>query len=118
MDSEKTILADLADGDVWSGWLREAQSWASEYVLTFDTLAELSLIVLAASLAWPISSLLRRKLQQQGAKYDRFALLRRLWSTLTKLAFPMVWLVVQWIAVAIMAYLEYRHAALVVTLVS
>ncbi len=107
--------AQLSDAEVWSGWLSEGKSWLIENLFTYDTLIELGLIVIAASIAWPISRVLRNRLQQQGTKYDRFALLRRLWSRLRKLAFPMVWLAVQWSIVAVLVYLESRHAALLVT---
>ncbi len=115
MEGEKTILGDLTNGDVWSGWLSEGQSWAIDNLFTTATLIELGMIVIAASLAWPISKVVRNKLLLQRTKYDRFALLRRLWSTLNKLAFPAVWLAAQWLIVAVMVYLEFRHAALVVT---
>jgi small-conductance mechanosensitive channel len=112
---KRTILEYLSDGEVWSGWLNYVQTWAQENLFTFETLIELGLIAIAASLAWPISRALRKRLQQDDAKYERFALVRRFWSRLHKLAFPMVWLGAQWIIVAVMAYLGHRHGALVVT---
>lgn len=115
MDNEKTIITDLVNGNVWLGWIRQIQLWANEYLLSRETLIEISLIIIAASVAWPVSIFVRNKLQEQSQKYARYALLRRLWSSLCKLAFPIVWLGVQWIIVAAMTYLGYRHAALVVT---
>ena len=115
VEAEKTILQELADRETWSGWLNETLLWANENLLTFDTLFELGLIALAASLAWPISITLRNKIKQEAGRHERFALIRRLWSTLHKLAFPVVWLALQWIIVAVMAYLGFRHGALVVT---
>ena len=115
VESKNTILGDLTNHDVWSAWLTEGQSWAVANLFTVETLVELGLIAIAASLAWPISRIVRSRLQDQSTKYDRFALLRRLWMTFKKLAFPAVWLVTQWLIVAAMSYLELRHAALVVT---
>lgn len=115
VDEEKTILTDLADGEVWSDWIIELQLWANEYVISFDTVIELSLIVIAASLAWPVSIALRKRVEERGKKYERFAVLRRLWSAIYKLTFPIVWLVFQWTFVVVMEYLEYRNAALIVT---
>ena len=114
MDDEKTISADTIDGDVVSGWLSEIQLWANEYVLTRDTLIELSLIIIAIAVAWPISIFVRKRVQARSTKDARNALLQRFWLTLGKLAFPIVWLGLQWIVITAMAYLGYRHAALVV----
>ena len=115
MDKDNTIIEGFVSGNMWSSWLSEMQLWANAYLLTRETLIELSLIVVAASLAWPLSVFVRRQLQVQAEKYAQFALLRRLWMALRKLAFPIVWLAIQWLIVAVMAYLGYRHAALVVT---
>jgi len=115
MADDNTMAEGIAGGNVWSNWLSEIELWANTYLLTRETLIELSLIVIAASLAWPLSVFVRNKLQVQGEKNAQFALLRRLWTALRGLAFPIVWLAIQWIIVAVMAYLGYRHAALVVT---
>jgi len=115
MDDEKAIISDLADSNVWSGWLQSIEVWANEYLLTRETLLEIGLIALAASLAWPLSVFVRNRIKMRGEKHAGYAVLRRFWSTLEKLSFPIVWLAVQWLVIAIMVYLGYRHAALVVT---
>ena len=115
MEDEKTMSADIVDGGVVSGWLSEIQLWANEYLLTRDTLIELSLIIIAVAVAWPISIFVRKRMQERSKKDARYALLKRFWLMLGKLAFPIVWLGIQWIVIAAMAYLGYRHAALVVT---
>ena len=112
---EKTLIAEMVDGDVWSGWLSETRLWVNEYLLSHDTLIELVLIFIAASIAWPISIVVRNRIKEQGVKYARYALLRRLWAVLGNLAFPIVWLGIQWMAILAMNYLAYRHASLVIT---
>lgn len=114
MEQEKTIIDGLTDADVWSGWLEQVQSWVSVYLFTSETLIELGLIVLAASIAWPVSRLLQKKLLSRDNKYNHVALLRRFWVTIEKLAFPMVWLVIQWILVIVLTQLEMRNAILVI----
>jgi len=114
VDDEKTVSADTVDVDLVSGWLSEIQLWASQYLLTRDTLIELSLIIIAAGVAWPISILVRNRMQERSKKDARNALLQRFWLTLGKLAFPIVWLGLQWIVFTAMSYLGYQHAALVV----
>ncbi len=115
MDVEQAIISDLADSNAWSGWLQKTQFWANEFLLTRETFVEISLIAITASIAWPFAIILRKRMHAKGEKYARYAVLKRLWIALEKLAFPIVWLALQWIIVAAMAYLEYRHAALVVT---
>ena len=114
MDVEQAIISDLADSNAWSGWLQKTQFWANEFLLTRETFVEISLIAITASIAWPFAIILRKRMHAKGEKYARYAVLK-LWIALEKLAFPIVWLALQWIIVAAMAYLEYRHAALVVT---
>ncbi|MGB5488256.1 MAG: mechanosensitive ion channel domain-containing protein [Lysobacterales bacterium] len=115
MDNHETVIEELGDGNLWSGWLHSMEMWANDYVLTSETLIEISLIIVAASIAWPISIFVRKQLQARSQKYAKFDLLRRLWSATGKLAFPILWLGIQWVIVAIMSYLGYRHAALDVT---
>jgi len=115
MAKDRIAFADMVNGDVWSVWLGEAQLWINEYLLSRETLIEFVLITIAASIAWPIAIFVRNRIQTQGEKYARYALLRRLWAVLGKLAFPIVWLGIQWIVVFVMNYLAYRHASLVIT---
>jgi len=115
VSDDKASISDLIDGEIWSGWLHHIQYWVNEYLLTQDTLIEVTLIAIAASIAWPIAILFRKRLHAKGEKYARHPVLRRLWLALGKLAFPIAWLVLQWVIVAVMVYMEYRHAAIVVT---
>jgi small-conductance mechanosensitive channel len=115
VEDEKTMRTEIVDGGVVSGWLSEIQLWVNEYLLTRETIIELSLIIIAVAVAWPISMFVRRRMQERSKKDARYALLQRFWLTLGKLAFHIVWLGVQWILIIAMAYLGYRHAALVVT---
>jgi len=114
-DDNNTPLTDMASGDFWSVWLSEISLWVNQYLLSRETLIEIGLIIIAASIAWPVSLFVRRGIQTQAEKYVRFALLRRLWAVLGKISFHIVWLSIQLIFVAVMSYLAYRHAALVIT---
>ena len=115
MTDEKPIIEILHDENIWSHWSTEVVAWANANLFSYDTAIELSLIVIAATIAWPISIYLSKNIQALGDKHARYALLRRLWRSLGGIAFPIVWLIIQWCIVFTMAYLGYRHAALVVT---
>ncbi len=115
MDDEQPIIDALRDGTLWSQWSTNITTWANENLFSTDTLIELSLIVIAATIAWPISIAVRKSIQKLGEKHVKYALLRRLWKALSGIAFPIVWLSIQWIIIITMAYIGYRHAALVVT---
>jgi len=115
MEEDKTKIAGITNSDTLSGWLNEISLWINENLLSLDTLIELGLIFVLACIAWPVSIILRKKIQAQGEKYARYALLRRLWAMLGKLSFHIVWLSLQLIIIAVMAYLSYRHTSLVIT---
>ena len=115
VNDELPIIDTLQDGKLWSNWSQEIVTWASENLFSYETVIELSLIAIAATIAWPISIVLRKSIQALGEKHAQYALLRRLWKSLGAIAFPIVWLIIQWTIVFTMAYLGYRHAALVVT---
>lgn len=115
MNNEQSIVDALRDGKLWSQWSTDISAWANDNLFSSDTLIEISLIIIAATIAWPISIAVRKSIQKLGEKHVRYALLRRLWKALSGIAFPIVWLGIQWLVVITMAYIGYRHAALVVT---
>lgn len=115
MDDKTALIDDLTDGGVWSRWLNELLAWANDYLASVDTLIELACIAAAAGIAWPASIYLRRKIIALSEKHVRYALLRRLWNTLSQIAFPIAWLVIQWFVVLALAQLEFRHSVLVLT---
>lgn len=109
------MIEELRDVGIWSAWLGKLQVWADEYLLSTDTLVEVGLIAVAATIAWPASIYLRKRISALGEKHAGYALLRRLWNTLSRIAFPLVWLIIQWAVVLVMVQLGLRHAALLVT---
>jgi len=115
VDDEQPMIDALRDGELWSQWSADAANWANENLFSSATLIEISLIIIAATIAWPISIAVRKGIQKLGEKHVRYALLRRFWKALGGIAFPIVWLSIQWLVVVTMSYLGYRHAALVVT---
>ena len=115
MSDQLPIADTLSDAKPWQQWSERLSSWANENLCSYDTVVELSLIAIAATVAWPISIYLRKSMQAMGEEHARYALLRGLWKTLGGLSFPIVWLIIQWCIVFTMAYIGHRHAALVVT---
>ncbi len=115
MQAEPNLIDELSDGSLWAKWSGEFQVWISEYFTSTDTLLELGLIAAAAAIAWPLSILLKNKVKALGQEHAKYALLKRLWLRLDVIAFPVVWLLIQWVVVFIMDQLGQRHAALVVT---
>lgn len=115
MDANNTSTTDPVIGDVLAVWWQDIQVWANESLLSSETLVELSLIGLALLLAWPISIMVRNRILERAKKDARNAFFQRFILALRKLVFPIIWLAIQWIIIAAMSYLEYRHAALLVT---
>jgi small-conductance mechanosensitive channel len=115
MNENQPILDAFQDGSFWSRWSSEVMVWANENLFSFDTLIEISLILMAATIAWPISHSIRASIKKRGDVQVRYALLGELRKTLLDITFPIAWLIIQWIIVFTMNYAGYRHAALVVT---
>ena len=114
MDEETKVIDQLTNSDVWMHWWHLLQSWFRDYLASTDTLIELGLIGLAAGLAWPLSVRFRKTIGGLGQRHARYALLRRLWLTLGKIAFPILWVAVQWALVLLMSEFGMRHASIVV----
>ena len=115
VNDELPIADTVNPGNLLSQWSEQVSVWANENLFSYETAIELSLIVIAATIAWPISIYLRKRIETLGDTQAQYALLRRLWKSLGAISFPIVWLIIQWSIVFTMAYLGYRHAALVVT---
>jgi len=116
MDNETSIMENLTNEAAWSGWLQELRSWFGEYVASTDTLIELGLIGLIAGAAWFPAIKLRKGIESLGQRHARYAILRRLWQTLARTAYPILWVLLQWVVVTVMAEIDMRHA--VITVVS
>ena len=100
---------------MWSGWLVSLKLWFDDYLATTETAIEISLIVAAALLAWFLSVRFRKSIATLAQRHAQFALLRRLWQKLDAIAFPLLWVAIQWLVVLVMSALELRYAAIVVT---
>lgn len=70
---------------------------------------------MAAAIAWPLSRRLRTYLDHQLEKHSRYQLLNSFWATLRRLAFPIIWLALQWLSIVITSELGIRNQAQVVT---
>ena len=114
MDDKMTMIDKLTNRDEWSQWWQLLQTWFSDYLTTTDTLIELGLIGLAAGLAWPLSIRFRKTIGNLGQRHAGYALLRRLWLTLGKVAYPILWVGVQWAFVLLMSELGMRNATNVI----
>ncbi len=114
MADSKSIIEELTKEEYWSGWFSKAENWFSTTLASTDTLIELSVIIVAAIIAWPIANYLRKKINSIGANNTRYALLGRLWLTLGRITFPVIWLTLQWIAELIMSELGLRDRLIVI----
>jgi small-conductance mechanosensitive channel len=114
MEDETPIIDRLADGAMWADWVQSLVAWFNANLATVDTVIELGLIAMAAVVAWFAAKGLRTRIETQGQRHARYAILRRLWTTVSRAAFPILWVAIQWILIAVMSALEIRHTAIVV----
>mgnify|MGYP000683755935 CR=1 FL=1 len=83
-------------------------------MFTQATLIEIFTIAAAAAIAWPLSRPLKAYFSAQLDKHYRYQLLDNLWTELRQLSFPLVWLVLQWITIAVTSEFEVRNQAQVI----
>jgi small-conductance mechanosensitive channel len=109
------MIARATDPGTWSDWLASLKLWFSSYLATTETAIEVSLIVTAAALAWYLSKRFRKSIAALAQHHAEYALLRRLWQKLDAVAFPLLWVAIQWLIVLAMSAMQLRYAAIVVT---
>lgn len=116
MDAEINPLIDqITDPASWAEWINSLQAWFISDVFVVDTLICLAIIALAATIAWPISTRIQRKIDQLSERQARFPILVRIWKTLRDISFPSLWLFLQWISVQATEQWEITNTSLVVT---
>jgi small-conductance mechanosensitive channel len=115
MAESTSIIAELGNSQFWSERLAEAGLWFDNTLASQETLIELGLIAGAAAIAWLLAKFFRTQITAFGQRDSRYALLRRLWLSLSKIAFPILWLSLQWLIELAMAKLGLRIGLIVVT---
>lgn len=111
----ESLIAELSDPGLWENWLAQFSDWAETSLFTTDTLLEITIIAVAALLAWPVAARLEKKFARLLSYQSRFAVLDRLWRTMREIDFPAVWLFLQWISVLVTTQMELRNTTLIVT---
>lgn len=114
MEKIISLLENLSQGRFWSEAFATISIWFNTTLASRDSVVELAVILIAALLAWPIAHYLRIGIKKLGRERDGYAILRRLWLAFARVAFPAIWLVLQWIAEYCLAGLEMRTTLLVV----
>lgn len=116
MDGEIDPLIDqITDPAIWAVWLDTLQSWFMSDVFVSDTLVCLAIIVIAGTIAWPLASRLRKKIESLLERQSRFPILARIWGTALDIAFPAIWLFLQWISVVVTEQWDVSNASLLIT---
>ncbi len=108
-------MKEWFNGEALGEFATAAQRWLAERVLVSETLVELGVIALAALLAWVIAPRLRNVTDQFESRHAAYAAVFRLWDILGIVMWPLVWLALQWIAIAVADANAWRHGLLTVT---
>ena len=109
------IIDQITDPAIWVVWIETIQSWFITDFFVQDTLLCLAIIVLAATIAWPLAARLRRRIEISKEQQSRFPILLRIWDTASKISFPAIWLFLQWVSVVITEQWGISNASLVIT---
>ncbi len=94
-------MEELFDPSRLQQWLVLAKDWVLTNVLIKSRLVELGAIVFAASLAWLIARPLGRRIAKLEQRHQGYALVRNAWHAIGDVLFPVLWLMLQWVAIAI-----------------
>lgn len=116
MASEINPLIDqITDPAMWAVWLEALQSWFMSDVFVGDTLVCLAIIAIAGTIAWPLASRLRKRIELLLERQSRFPILVRIWGTALDISFPAIWLILQWVSVVITEQWGLSNASLLIT---
>ncbi len=116
MEELTTPLIDqITDPALWSVWLNNILDWFRTDVFVADTLICIGIIALAATIAWPLASGLRSRIQNFIAAQPRSGVIQRILDTVRDVAFPAIWLFLQWVSVILTEQWDLSNASLVVT---
>ncbi len=96
-------------------WVSQATDWVSNHVLVSATLTELAIILAAGTLAWILGRPLKRWFLAMQQKHSDYRLLHALWAGGARVAVPLVWLILQWIAIGAAASAGWRYSLITVT---
>ncbi|WP_444993932.1 mechanosensitive ion channel family protein [Aliikangiella sp. IMCC44359] len=114
MAESQSVTNELNNQALWSKLFHQIADWFQTSLASTDTLIELAIIVAAAIMAWPVANYLKQQIQPFGQKHSANPLLSRLWLTLARIVFPLIWLMVQLIAEVVIEKLGYRHTMIVI----
>ncbi len=116
MDSEvDPIIDQLADPAIWAVWFDALESWFVTDFFVQDTLLCIGIIAFAATIAWPLATRIRRRIDTILERQARFPILVRIWKTAKDISFPAIWLLFQWISVLFTSQWGISNASLLIT---
>lgn len=99
MAKQGALIDNLASSEFWTDLFESTQEWLTTEVFVTDTLLEIFLVLLAASLALPLANRARPPLERWASEHSKIPLLKRFWNTGLTIVFPALWLILQWLAV-------------------
>lgn len=101
------MLDKLLNEKWWLRLLADAQRWADRNILDWAVLIQLGVVILAALLAWLLSSTGRKHVEAWAEKsHDRVQLAVR---TVKPLIAPIIWLGLMWFAVVVAEASKWPH---------
>ena len=116
MDNTTEPLIDqITNPDTWAAWLNRFQEWLQNDVFVRDTLICMGIILVAASIAWPLATRLQKQFQILIERQSRFSILDRLWQSARDISFPGIWLLLLWVSVLVTESWGITNTSLVIT---
>jgi small-conductance mechanosensitive channel len=95
-------------------WLASAEKWAFEHILVWPLLIQFGVIVAVFLCAWLLAPSLKAALQRLAQRPGLDVRLRGGLLAVQSLALPLVWMILQWVTVAVAAAADWPNRLLIV----
>jgi len=114
-NTTEPLIDQITNPDTWAAWLNRFQEWLQNDVFVRDTLICMGIILVAASIAWPLATRLQKQFQILIERQSRFSILDRLWQSARDISFPGIWLLLLWVSVLVTESWGITNTSLVIT---
>ena len=108
-------MESLLERESLTALVDNARAWLFENVFVLGTLIELGVVLVAAALSWLLARPLRALFERSALRHGRYRPLKAIWTVGATVAMPLVWLLLQWTAIAVAKEFELRHGLLTIT---
>jgi len=114
MAETQVVEGGAKNPEFWPTLFEQILHWFESSFASKDTLIGVIFILSAAAIAWPIAVYLKKVIQSKSQSHTTNSLLDRLWNTANRVIFPLIWLMIQWLAEIVIDWLGYHNGTILI----